>query len=452
MVLLSDLSILTVGLLTGTGLGWWWRTLRSPQKSSPLTPAVQPLGVSVTVADPPFPLPSAADSSAQGSVLMELRSLLHRAPIGYIQVDEENQLMWCNGTASRLLGITYGNQEPSNNPRLLLEWVRSYELDHLIEQTRHSQTPHQEDWTLNLVSPDPLHPNEGVSYPLRGYSVPLVNGQVGVFLENRQEAVTLMQQRDRWTSDVAHELKTPLTSIRLVAETLRNRVDSSLHTWFDRLLNEILRLSNLVEDLLNLSRLESSGGTGLNLKQTELPQLIVSAWHSLEPLAQVKQLALDYEGPTDLLVTLDEALIHRVLINLLDNAIKYSPSEAMIWVRVSVQETTADMRSGGNATVQIEVIDQGQGFKETDLPYIFSRFYRADPARTRVPLPGGGPAKDGMGATVGSGGTGLGLAIVQQIVDAHCGYVTARNHPDTGGGWLTLNLPLATHALLLPQA
>lgn len=439
MVQASDLGLLVAGLLVGTGASWWWRTDRSLNGPVVVDPAAAPV-------EPKAGLPLAVNPEAA-----ELRSLLHQAPIGYIQVDEENQLMWCNGTASRLLGIAYGNQEPSDNPRLLLEWVRSYELDHLIDQTRHSQTPHQEEWTLNLVSPDPLHPNEGVAYPLRGHSVPLAQGQVGVFLENRQEALTLMQQRDRWTSDVAHELKTPLTSIRLVAETLRNRVDSSLHNWFDRLLNEILRLSNLVEDLLNLSRLESGGGTGLTLKQTELPQLIWSAWRSLEPLAQIKNLSLAYSGPSDFLVTLDETLIHRVLINLLDNAIKYSTAETEILARVSVLETSADMRSGGNATVQIEIIDQGEGFKETDLPYIFSRFYRADPARTRIPLQNGG-SLPGDGSSANSGGTGLGLAIVQQIVDAHCGYVTARNHPETRGGWLTVNLPIATNALLLPQS
>jgi two-component system phosphate regulon sensor histidine kinase PhoR len=375
---------------------------------------------------------------------LALRSLLHQAPIGYIQVDDENQLMWCNSTASRLLGIAYGNQEPSDTPRLLLEWVRSYELDHLIEQTRQTQTPQQEEWTLNLVSPDPLHPNEGVSYPLRGYSIPLVAGQVGVFLENRQEAVTLMQQRDRWTSDVAHELKTPLTSIRLVAETLRSRVDVDTQSWVDRLLNEILRLSNLVEDLLNLSRLESGGGTGLNLKPTELPQLIFSAWYSLEPLAQVKRLELEYQGPSELTIAIDEALIHRVLINLMDNAIKYSPAETLIKVCVSQSNELTDTRTGSSG-VHIEVIDQGAGFKEVDLPYIFSRFYRADPARSRISLLNFPPETEGRG----SNGTGLGLAIVQQIVDAHCGYVTARNHPDTGGGWLTLTLPLTTPAPLL---
>jgi two-component system phosphate regulon sensor histidine kinase PhoR len=377
----------------------------------------------------------------------DYRALLHQAPIGYIQVDGENQLVWCNATASRLLGIAYANQVVADTPRLLLEWVRSYELDNLIEKTRKTNAPRQRDWILNLVSPDPFHPNEGVAYPLRGHGLPLTEGQVGVFLENRQEIVTLRQERDRWTSDVAHELKTPLTSIRLVTETLRSRVEPSLHHWFDRLLNEILRLGNLVEDLLNLSRLDSADGASLTLKPVDLAELILAAWQSLEPLAQVKSLEFVYEGPTELAVTLDEALIHRVLINLIDNAIKYSHPNQHILVRTRIQDTPNDIRYSGTSTVQVDIIDCGGGFKETDLPYIFSRFYRADPSRVRlgafIPAAAPGPTQ------TANNGTGLGLAIVQQIVDAHRGHVTAQNHPQTGGGWLTLTLPLQAAPLSL---
>ncbi|MDA0265509.1 MAG: PAS domain-containing sensor histidine kinase [Cyanobacteria bacterium] len=379
----------------------------------------------------------------------DYRALLHQAPIGYIQVDGENQLVWCNATASRLLGIAYANQAMADTPRLLLEWVRSYELDQLIEKTRQTNAPRQGDWVLNLVSPDPFHPSEGVAYPLRGYGLPLSEGQVGVFLENRQEIVTLRQERDRWTSDVAHELKTPLTSIRLVTETLRSRVEPALHSWFDRLLNETLRLSNLVEDLLNLSRLDSADGASLTLKRIDLAQLIVMAWQSLEPLAQVKSLELVYEGPTELPVTLDEALIHRVLINLMDNAIKYSHAHQRIVVRTSIQDTPTDIRYSGTSTVQVDIIDHGAGFKETDLPYIFSRFYRADPARVRLGPFTASPTGQGGPAAPVNNSTGLGLAIVQQIVDAHRGHVTAQNHPQTGGGWLTLTLPLQAAPLPL---
>ncbi|PSN17235.1 PAS domain-containing sensor histidine kinase, partial [filamentous cyanobacterium CCP5] len=265
-----------------------------------------------------------------------MRQVLEVAPIGYLQVDEETRLLWCNAQASHLLGIQPPMQEPSQQPRLLLELVRSFELDSLIDMTRQRQSLQQRDWVLYRVFPDPFHPRHEPTYPLRGYGVPLARGQVGIFLENRQEANQLIQQRDRWTSDVAHELKTPLTSIRLVAETLRSRVDISLQGWLDRLLNETIRLGNLVEDLLNLSRLGGEDFQGLNLKPVDLPQIIQTTWQSLEPLARVKHIDLVYEGPSELLINLDQALFHRVLVNLIDNAIKHSPPHADIYVRLGL--------------------------------------------------------------------------------------------------------------------
>lgn len=367
-----------------------------------------------------------------------LEQVLQAAPVGYLQVDEENQLIWCNEEATRLLHISSSLAGALQQRRLLLEVVRSYELDALIDEARDQQQPCQREWMLYQISPDPLHPQEKPTYPLRGYALPLRGCEVGVFLENRQETELLVQQRDRWTSDVAHELKTPLTSIRLVAETLQPRVDPTLKVWLDRLINETIRLSNLVEDLLNLSRLQGSPGQGLTLKSVDLPQLIQSAWHSLEPLAQVKQLTLDYEGPSTYLACLDETLFHRVLLNLMDNAIKHSPKAATIYVRL-VPYPNARPNTLATATdplLAVDVIDGGSGFSPRDLPHIFDRFYRADLSRSRSDL----ASTEGFPTDRGQG-TGLGLAIVQQIVEAHGGTITANNHPELGGAWLRLTLP-----------
>jgi two-component system phosphate regulon sensor histidine kinase PhoR len=370
-----------------------------------------------------------------------LERILQTAPIGYLQVDEENQLIWCNEQANRLLKMNQSIAGPVQRRRLLLEVARSYELDALIEEAREKQTCCQREWMLYQISPDPLHPKEEPTYPLRGYALPLDNGEVGVFLENRQEAALVVQQRDRWTSDVAHELKTPLTSIRLVAETLQSRVDDGQRRWLDRLINETIRLSNLVEDLLNLSRIQGDQFQGLTLEPVDLPQLIQRAWVSLEPLAQVKGLSLTYDGPSHCLVNLDETLFHRVLLNLVDNAIKHSPSRATIFVHLTTPEYDARVSDRPSNSIILEVMDMGSGFSAKDLPHIFDRFYRADPSRSRsdplVDLP---PVDPGV-ATEVSRGTGLGLAIVSQIVEAHNGTITADNHPDLGGGWLQLQLP-----------
>lgn len=360
-----------------------------------------------------------------------LEHILQAAPVGYLQVDDENRLIWCNNEANRLLRMNQPLMGSVQRRRLLLEVARSYELDALIDEARQRQAPCQREWMLYQISPDPIHPREEPTYPLRGYAIPLHRSEVGVFLENRQEAALLVQQRDRWTSDVAHELKTPLTSIRLVAETLQSRVEPETKVWLNRLVNETIRLSHLVEDLLNLSRLQANPSHGLARQPIDLPPLIHSAWQSLEPLAQVKQLTLHYQGPEHYWTNLDEPLFLRVVLNLIDNAIKHSPSQAQVYVQVSAP---ADAPEPGGFV--LEVVDQGSGFNPKDLPYIFDRFYRADPSRSRGQL----AAEVNLPST-SSRGSGLGLAIVSQIVAAHGGTITAANHPDLGGGWLSLEIP-----------
>lgn len=440
MAMTTELFVCFSTAIVGLGLGWGLRGATSQFGSPAPKSDAKPI-----------------DDNDVTQSADDQYELLQKAPIGYLEVDSENRLLWINPLAQQMLGIPTGiYKSDSAEPRLLLELVRSFELDQLIEVTRQAKASRQQDWILNLVSPDPIHPDEGVACPLRGYGVPLANNHVGIFLENRQEAKTLLQQRDRWISDVAHELRTPLTSIRLVAETLKDRVEPGSKQWLDRLLNEILRLSNLVEDLLNLSRLERRGGTGLNFKPVELTRLILAAWQSLEPLADIKQIQIAYEGPTDLIVLLDETLMHRVFINLIDNAIKYSPREGTIHVRTEFEKfadkesSSADLEN--SFTLYVNVIDEGNGFRESDLPYIFNRFYRADTSRSRVQdssfqqslKPRRSPDE------ARNSGTGLGLAIAQQIVEAHGGCIQARNHPETGGGWLTISL--ATKSLSFEEA
>jgi len=353
------------------------------------------------------------------------KQLLQVAPIGYLQVDDQNQLLWCNQQACQLLCL----QLPAS-PRLLLEVVRCYELDHLIGQTRDSQKPCQQEWMLYPTCDYVREVKyDRPPFVLRGYGIPLPKEQVGVFLENRQEVAVLSGQRDRAFSDVAHELKTPLTSIRLVAETLISRLDPPLRNWIDRLLSEVIRLSDLVEILLDLGRLEKGSYHSLNLKTLDLPALISSAWLSLEPLARKKQLQFYYTGPESLMIQADEQRIYQMLINLLDNSIKYHIESGEIQVKLRPTDRH----------IQIEVIDRGTGFTESELPYVFERFYRGDPSRARSATANvTGEIRPDLLSTNGSG---LGLAIVRQIIEAHQGYVRASNHPETGGAWLEVFLP-----------
>jgi two-component system, OmpR family, phosphate regulon sensor histidine kinase PhoR len=374
-----------------------------------------------------------ADRRQQQAAIAAWKTVVTQGPMGYLRIDADNQLVDCNPLALELLQIELDwPAYQAAEPRLLLELIRSAELDQLIEQTRDRQQRRQKDWRLYPVSADVA--NVRATLPpvshLRGYAFPLPAADVVVLLESRQERVFLSQQRDRWASDVAHELKTPLTSIRLVAETLQTRVDPNLRQWVDRLLAEVIRLSLLVQEILDLSQLESHPDRQLPRTAVDLPQLIASAWQSLEPLAQDHHITLTYDGPPQLVIQADESRLFRVMINLLDNSLKYAPPHQAIQVQVQCLAAVPQ--------VQIDLIDAGSGFPPDDLALIFERFYRGDPSRARV---NAAPRSAICPPINGGSGSGLGLAIVRQIIERHGGTITARNHPVTGGAWLQMRLP-----------
>lgn len=368
--------------------------------------------------------------------LQTYQYLLDFAPIGYLQVDEENQLLWCNEKAQKMLDL---QRWQPGQVRLLLELVRSYDLDQLIELTRNSGEAQTGEWVFHPPCENPAVMLEIKSLALRASSLPLAKGQVGVFLENRQTLVEMTEARDRAFSELAHELRTPLTSIRLVVETLQDRLSPPLNRWASRLMQEVDRLINLVQTWLDLTQLEINPSLQLKRESTNLRNLILSVWESLEPLAQRKELTLDDSGALNCYIDVDESRIYQVLLNLLDNSIKYSPIGGNI--RVDARIISGNPEPPG--VVEIDIIDSGVGFSEEDLPLIFDRFYRGDQARTSRAggaLTSSKTDKAQESAIVGSG---LGLAIVKQIVLAHGGTIKAMNHPQTGGAWLQVCLPQA---------
>ncbi|MFS8910902.1 PAS domain-containing sensor histidine kinase [Synechococcus sp. H60.3] len=345
--------------------------------------------------------------ASQKRHLQDWQYLSHHLPWGYLRVDENNVVLECNPAAQRLLHIS--QWQPG--VKLLLEWVRSYELDQLIEATRRqgANTPIQSrEWIF--------YPSGGENkpVPLRAWGLPLPQGQVAIFLEDRLEATLLAQQRDRWASDVAHELKTPLTSIRLLAETLQSRVDTAQAVWVERLLNETLRLSQLVQDLLELSALNLGAGSRSQWRWVDLAALVREAWQSLEPLAKPRHQELHLSSPSQLYLWGDEQRLYRLILNLLDNAVKYGAPDSPVHVLLLEQ----------GSQVRLEVYDHGPGLPEDQFELVFQPFYRTDAARARS-----------------KGGTGLGLAIVRQIVELHGGTIRLRNHPQAGGLWVQVELP-----------
>lgn len=361
--------------------------------------------------------------------------LLQVAPMGYLQVDEENQLLWCNEQARQWLQIE--RWEPGQM-RLLLELVRSYELDQLIEQTRHQQQPDIQEWEFHPPCLDGAAMSEVRSLMLKASSWPLPQGQVGVFLENQQPLIELSLSRKQWFSDLAHELRTPLTAIRLVAEALQGRLEHPARRWVDQMINETDRLIQLVQDWLDITNLEKNPTQSLTYQSVELRSLIDRAWQSLEPLAQLRQLTLNYHGDERIWIEADKARLTQVFLNLLDNSIKHSPPQAAIQVEVTRLEPEISNSDIVNnySSLQIDIIDSGAGFCEADLPYVFERLYRGDASRQRQQ-----DTSKNLETKGRSDGSGLGLSIVEQIIQAHNGSIQASNHPQTGGAWLQIKLP-----------
>ncbi|ELS01971.1 signal transduction histidine kinase [Xenococcus sp. PCC 7305] len=369
------------------------------------------------------------------------QEIVEQAPVGYLQVDRENQLLWCNEQARILLRIDRWRE---GEIRLLLELIRSYELDCLVEKTRKSQESQEQEWTfyvtrhvssassnrVNIETPDaPPQPSRIIeAIALKGYSLPLPNQEIGIFIVNRQPLVELSASRDRSVADLFHELKTPLTSISLVAETLVKRIENPERRWVEKMLQETTRLIKLVGEWLDLTQLEANPLNHLKYEKIELLNLIDSVWQTLEPIAQKKQVTLKLTGKNPSLFFADKFRLIQVFMNLLENAIKHSPERETIVVQVSQKPVFND---GKSWQIIIDIIDSGTGFTPSDLPYVFDRLYRGDKSRSRQ-FKSNSPE-----------GSGLGLAIVQQIIQAHQGFIKAKNHPDLGGAWLQITLPVA---------
>jgi signal transduction histidine kinase len=232
------------------------------------------------------------------------------------------------------------------------------------------------------------------------------------------------RRQQEFVADASHELRTPLTVLRSATELLSKHRDEPLAAnaeLFDDVRHEIARLERQTTDLLTLARADL-GELALAMGDVELGALAAEVVRRATPLAVEREVALTCERPpAPLVVDADPDRLQQVLLILLDNALKHTPTGGT--VRVAVR------RQGREA--QLEVVDSGAGIPPEHLPRIFDRYYRADRARTR----------DG-------GGSGLGLAIARSLVDAHGGQLTLANVP--GGGaraTVRLHLPPATASL-----
>ncbi len=225
----------------------------------------------------------------------------------------------------------------------------------------------------------------------------------------------LDNSRKAFVANVSHELRTPLTNIKSYAETmLDSDLDPETTESFLQVINsEADRMTRLVRDLLVLSQLDHAN-TGLKPEEVDISQLVSETVNTMRIEAQNRQLTLTYvPGSATDNIMADPDRIRQVIVNILSNAIKYTPAHGNVTVLCGQQEKN----------VYIKISDTGIGIPEKDLPMLFERFYRVDKARSRE-----------------MGGTGLGLAIAKEMVEAHNGSITVDSEYGKGTT-VTIYLP-----------
>ena len=224
---------------------------------------------------------------------------------------------------------------------------------------------------------------------------------------------TAYRLQQRFVADASHELRAPLTAILGNLDLLRRRPDLPPEEQAQALAEarrEAERLSRLVADLLALARADA--GVPLAIQPVDVDAVVLEAFQEARGLARGQELVLDPLEPVRIRGDADR--IKQLLLILLDNAIKYTPAGGRI---------TLGLRAGPDGGATLTVADTGVGIPPADLPHVFERFYRADPARSRDP-----------------GGTGLGLSIARWIVDRHGGSIAIDSAPGRGTT-VTVRLP-----------
>jgi len=337
----------------------------------------------------------------------KLATILTGMVEGVIAVDETGHVIHMNEAAGRMIDaipeVCFG--------KLLTDVISIDAIDDAIKQCLHTRGVVQSE--LKLSSP----PRYFELYATALYEI--VNRSTGavIVLHDVTELRKLERVRRDFVVNASHELKTPVTAIHGLAETMLEDDNMEVDTrknFLQKIRDQSLRLSELTTDLLALSRLESDGTE--DFTSINLAEIITSCSDALQAEANEKGVTLNAMLPdNELIVIADAKLIRQLLDNLLQNAIKYTPAGGHISLRLTVDDKQAIM----------EVEDDGIGIDTTEQEGIFERFYRVDKAHSRT-----------------SGGTGLGLSIVRHIVKKHQGQVSVQS--SLGHGSLfRVSLPLA---------
>ena len=319
---------------------------------------------------------------------------------GWIIITSKNKIMYINKQAKKLLSI---KKDSKILGKSLYKLKIPDEIKREIQKLNSSKTFKSISYFFNEKE-------------LEISLMPSSKSATLILLTNKRSLEYQRQLQERMLGDAAHELKTPLTALMLLGDRLDNLVKKKDRPLIKRLRKEILRLKLMVNDLLELSRLVNASSVEDELKKRiNLEEIVLNGWNTLKPLADKKKLDLVNTSKTNSLIEGNSEKLYRVVFNLLDNAIRFSPDSGKISTQIHEDDKY----------LILSIKDEGPGLSKDDLKNMFQRFYRGDPSRYK-------------NKRIGSG---LGLSIAQQIVVNHKGPIEACNDIN-GGALMKIKLPL----------
>lgn len=341
----------------------------------------------------------------------ELNSILNSIIHGIVAVDENLDVILLNPTIKRTFHLKEESMEKYN----LKNIINSEELFEFIKETFDKNLSNQKEITLMKNKIFKVSTSV-VKYDSK-FKDKDKNKNIIIVFEDITEIKRLETLRSEFVANVSHELKTPLTTISGFVETLKRKVyydEEKRNRFLNIISGEADRLKRLIEDILLLSRLESKSYIE-NLEEINIYRELDEIVYMLTPRAEEKNIDIDlFIKKNFSFKVFNRDWFRQMIINILDNAIKYTQSEGNVKIYAYTEENF----------VYISIQDNGMGIPEEDIPRIFERFYRVDKSRSR-----------------NQGGTGLGLAIVKHIVSEFNGTIQLNSNVEEGSEFL-IKLPL----------